>query len=311
MHYMFAGESSSFASPVDYLTCVQSTGLSSGQSWSGCSDDYGISVRQQTKGDVDLEEETGDSLNFGIVASFTDNWSITADYYEVSLENKVGNLGASSVLRYEAECTVGFTESGQTVDRNSAKCQEMFSRVERGGLTGNDVLSTITSPFNTGERSQKGVDLSSKFNQEIDGYGSVFFNLDYTHILETNEKYLPEDELEDIRDYQWNNEFRTRTTATVGWSNDDDLSVSFFVNRLGSSPVRWSDDVNERYPHWTTVNFNSTYYITDDFAISATVNNLFDKKPHQHESEEWWPFADISKYSAVGLEYFVTASYRF
>ena len=35
--------------------------------------------------------------------------------------------------------------------------------------------------------------------------------------------------------------------------------------------------------------------------ISMSIVNLFDKKPHQHESEEWWPFADISKYNAVGF----------
>lgn len=310
MHYMYAGASSSFANPIDYLTCAQNTGLTSGQSWSDCGDDYGISVRQETQGDVSLEEETGDSLNIGIVASITDNWSVTADYYEVSLEKKIGNLGANSVLRYEAECTLGFSESGQTIDKNSAKCQEMLGRVSRGGLTGNDVLSTVTSPFNTGERSQKGIDLSSKFSHEFDELGTVFFNVDYTHIFETNERFLPEDKLENIRDYQWNSEFRTRTTATIGWSLED-LSISLYANRLGTSPVRWSDDVEERYPAWTTVNLNTTYFVTDDFSVSAYVNNLFDKKPHQHESEEWWPFADISKYNAVGLEYFVTASYQF
>ncbi|MDO6425870.1 TonB-dependent receptor [Thalassotalea sp. 1_MG-2023] len=310
MHYMYAGESSSFASPIDYLTCVNNTGLTSGQSWSGCGDDYGISVRQESKGDLSLEEETGDSLNIGLVASITDDWSVTFDYYEVSLEKKIGNLGASSVLRYEAECMLGFTESGQTVDKNSAKCQEMLNRVSRGGPSGNDVLSTVTSPFNTGEREQKGIDISSKYTHDLAGLGRVFFNIDYTHIFETNERFLPEDELEDIRDYQWNNEFRTRTTATLGWNNDD-LSVAFFVNRLGTSPVRWSDDVNERYPAWTTVNMSTTYHISDDLTLSAAVTNLFDKKPHQHESEEWWPFADITKYNPVGLEYFITATYRF
>ncbi|WP_440057031.1 hypothetical protein ACSLBF_19300 (plasmid) [Pseudoalteromonas sp. T1lg65] len=34
-------------------------------------------------------------------------------------------------------------------------------------------------------------------------------------------------------------------------------------------------------------------------------------KRTQHESEKWWPFANISKYSAVGTEYFISAKYRF
>ncbi len=310
MHYMYAGESSSFASSTDYLKCVQTEGLTSGQGWGECADNYGISARQESKGDLSLEEETGDSLNVGLVADITDDWSITVDYYELSLEKKIGNLGASTVLRYEAECTVGFTEFGETVDKDSAKCQEMLGRVARGGPRGDTVLSTVTSPFNTGEREQKGMDISSKFTHSFEHYGAIFFNVNYTHIFETNERFLPEDDLEDIRDLQWNNEFRTHTNATLGWYNDD-VSVSLFANRLGSSPVRWSDDENERYDSWTTYNLNINYHVNDDLDISASVVNLFDKKPHQHESEKWWPFADISKYNAVGLEYFVTASYRF
>ncbi|MCL1051186.1 TonB-dependent receptor [Shewanella abyssi] len=310
MHYMYAGESSSFVSSTDYLTCVQDEGLTSGQGWGDCSDDYGTgSIRQNSQGDLSLEEETGDSLNIGIVADITDDWSVTADYYEISLEKKVGTIGASTVLRYEAECTVGFDQYGNSIDPNSAKCQEMLSRVSRGGARGG-VKSIVTSPFNTGVREQKGMDLSSSYTYEFDRFGSIFFNLNYTHIFETNEKYLPEDELEDIRDAQWNTEFRTHTTGTLGWYNDD-LAISLFANRLGSSPVRWSEDENERYDAWTRVNLNTSYQIMDELSITASVVNLFDEKPPQHESEKWWPFADISKYNAVGMEYFVTMSYKF
>lgn len=310
MHYMYAGESSSFTSSTDYLTCVQTEGLTSGQSWGECSDNYGTgSIRQNSKGDLSLEEETGDSFNLGMVANIIDNWSISADYYEISLEKKVGNLGANTVLRYEAECILGFSEYGEVIDTNSAKCTEMKDRVTRGGPQ-DGIISTITSPFNTGERSQKGMDISSKFTHNFNDFGSIFLNIDYTHIFETNERFLPEDELEDIRDLQWNNEFRTHTTATLGWYQDD-VSVSLFANRLGSSPVRWSEDENERYDAWTRVNLNVSYFVTQDLNLSVSVVNLFDNQPPQHESEKWWPFADISKYNAVGMEYFINASYRF
>jgi len=310
MHYMYAGQSSSFTSSTDYLDCVEQEGISSGESWGDCSDNYGTgSIRQYSQGDLSLEEETGDSFSFGVVADITDNWAVTADYYELSLEKKVGVIGSGTVLRYEAECTVGFTEYDETVDTNSPKCQEMLGRVERGGPQGG-VLSTVTSPFNTGVREQKGIDITSAYNHDFGNFGNVFFNVNYTHILETNSKFLPEDELESIRDAQWNNEFRTLTNATLGWYNDT-LSVALFANRQGTSPVRWSEDETERYDAWTRVNLNVAYHVTDDLLISATVNNLFDEKPPQHESEKWWPFADITKYNPVGMEYFITASYTF
>lgn len=310
MHYMYAGRSSSFTSGTDYTACVQEQGIQIGESWASCGENYGTgSIRQYSEGDLSLEEETGDSFNVGFVLDMTDNWSLTADYYDISLEKKVGIIGAGTVLRYEAECSVGFTQYGEVVDQNSAKCQEMLNRVERGGPRGG-VISTVTSPFNTGVREQSGIDISTRYNQEIDDLGNVFFSINYTNIFETNEKYLPEDELEDIRDAQWNNEFRTHTTGTLGWYNDT-MSVSLFANRLGSSPVRYSEDENERYKAWTRYNLNVAYYITDDLKVDASIVNIFDKKPPRHETEEWWPFADISKYNPVGMEYYITVGYQF
>lgn len=310
MNYLYADESASFVTSTDYLSCVQKEGLTAGQGWGDCSNDYSTgSISQQSQGDLSLEEETGESLSVGIVADITDSWSVTADYYEISLEQKVGVIGASTILRYEAECSVGFDEYGNDVDINSAKCQEMLDRVSRSEVNGG-VISTVISPFNTGVREQKGMDLTSHFTYEFDRYGSIFFNVSYTHIFETNEKFLPEDEIEDIRDEQWNSEFRTHTTGTVGWYNDD-VAITLFANRLGSSPIRWSDDEDARYDAWTRYNLNASYHVTDSLSVSASIVNLFDEQPPQDESEKWWPFADISKYNAVGMEYFITASYTF
>ena len=310
MHYMYAEESSSFTNPIDYLACVQTENLQAGESWSSCGDEYSRSgIRQYSVGDIDLEEETGDSFSFGFVMDITDNLSMTLDYYDISLEKKVSVLSASSIIRFETECTVGFTQFGETVDPNSAKCQDMLSRVSRNPNRGNSITETRTSPFNTGIRQQKGMDFSARYNKDLEDFGNVFFSINYTHIFQTNVKFLDEDIVEDIRDRKWNDEFRTHTTATLGWYNDD-LSVSLFGNRLGSSPIPGAQEY-ERYDAWTRYNLNVSYYITEDLKVDASVVNLFDKKPPQHETEIYWPFADISKYNAVGMEYYITVGYQF
>lgn len=51
--------------------------------------------------------------------------------------------------------------------------------------------------------------------------------------------------------------------------------------------------------------------VHDSLSFSISVNNLFDKRPHQQESECFWLLADVSKYNPVGMEYFVTAMYQF
>ena len=308
MHVMFAERSSSFTSGVDYLRCVREEGLERGQSWQGCGEQYGTgSIRQYSEGDPSLREERGYNNSLGMVAQLGENHSFTADYFRIQLEDQIGLIGADTVLRYFAECTLGYDEQGQRVDPNSPKCQAMLARVARGGPD-DTVASVVTSPFNTGLRRQEGVDVVWNSSIPTERHGSFSARLAYTHIFKTLNRYLPEDEVEDIRDEQWNTEFRTRSSLTLGWSGQD-LTVHVHVNRLGSSPVRWADEY-ERYRPWTTVNLSLDYRVTDALSLGFNVVNALDRKPPRHPSEKWWPYADIRKYNPVGAEYFFTVAYR-
>lgn len=308
MHVMFAERSSSYTSGVDYLSCVQGEGLQRGQSWQACGNDYGTgSIRQYSEGDPSLHEEKGSSDTIGMVAQIGQNHSFTLDWYRIKLEEQVGLIGADATLRYAAECVLGYDQQGLDVDPNSPKCQTMLARVERGGRN-NDVLSVITSPFNTGMYQQNGIDASWSSSFPTDHWGRFSARLGYTHILKTLSRYLPEDEVENIRDRQWNNEFRTRSNMTLGWDYKRFSSYMHF-NRLGSSPVRWADDY-ERFKPWTTVNLSLAYRATEQLSFNLAVVNLFDKTPYRHPSEKWWPYADISKYNPVGTEYYMTVEYK-
>jgi iron complex outermembrane receptor protein len=314
MHLLYAQPSSSFNSGIDYLSCVTNEGIQPGESWANCSDNYGTgSIRQLTEGDVSLKEETGFSVNVGVVADLTANWDLSVDYYKIRLEDQVGLVGVSTVLLYEAECLLGFSQyEGEQVDPNSARCQEMVNRVSRNGRSSGEIdgVSTVANkPFNTGLREQSGMDIASRYNLSNTEYGNFYVDLRYTHIFETLSRFLPEDDIVDIRDLAYNNEFRTRTNLTLGWYNDE-AWVTVFANRLGTSPVRYADEP-ERYPSWTRINLSGGYQFSDAIYATVSINNLFNEKPHQHESEEYWPFADISKYNPVGTEYFVTIGYKF
>lgn len=310
MHYLYAQRSSSFTSGTDYKQCIEETDIQPGESWSSCSDNYGTgSIRRFTEGDITLKEETGYSANLGIVANITDEWDFSLDYYRIHLEEQVGLISTSTLLRYEAECLFGFSEDGLSVDQDSPRCQEMLSRIERGGRE-DGVTSTQVSPFNTGLREQTGMDIASRYDWKGTSVGDFYLSLKYTHVFETLSKFLPEDDLEDIRDRSWNDEFRTRTNLTLGWQNEG-AWAALFVNRLGTSPIEDSDIEGERYPAWTRVNLSGGYRFNDSLNLTLSVNNLFNKRPHQHESEQFWPFADISKYNPVGLEYYATIAYSF
>ncbi|MGY0634314.1 TonB-dependent receptor domain-containing protein [Luteimonas sp. A478] len=308
LHVMFAERSSSYASAVDYLACVQEEGLEPGMSWEACGNNYGTgSFRQYSEGDPSLREEKGYTNTVGMVAQLGDHHSLTLDWFRIHLTDQVGIINAQTVVRYAAECELGFDAQGNDVDINSPKCQEMMSRMTRGGPNGS-VVSAITSPFNTGMRQQEGFDLTWLSKVPTERWGEFTFRFAHTHILETLNRYLPEDEVEDIRDEQWNTEFRTRSNATLAWVNGR-FNASVHVNRLGTSPARWADGY-VRLPAWTTTNVSLGYKFTDALSANFSVVNVFDKEPPSHESEAWWPYADIRKHNPAGAEYFLTLEYR-
>lgn len=307
MHVMFAERSSSYTSGVDYLTCVQTEQLTSGQSWQGCATKYGTgSIRQYSEGDRHLREETGYTDSLGVVAQLGAHHSFTLDAFRIHLEDQVGIIGADTVLQYAAECKLGFTASGQEVDPASPKCVAMLARVTRGAK--GRVTSVITSPFNTGMHQQDGFDFNWASRFDGTPYGNFGLRVGYTHILKTLDRYLTEDPVEDIRDAQWNSEFRTRSYGTLTWDLDR-FNASLHINRLGTSPERWADGYR-RMPAWTTANLSLGWKFNEQFRTTLSVTNLLDRRPPLVDSEKWWPYADISKYNPTGAEYFLTLEYK-
>lgn len=308
MHVMFAQRSSSYTTGVDFLTCVQTLHIQPGQSWQSCGNNYGTGwIRQYSQGDPKLHEETGYTNSVGVVAQLGKHHSFTLDGFRIHLQDQVGVIGASTVLRYAAECQLGFDAAGNSVDANSPKCREMLSRVTRGGPQ-NRVSAVITSPFNTGMRQQDGFDFTWLSQFPGTAYGDFTLRLGYTHILKTLQRYLPEDAVEDVRDAQWNDEFRTRSHATLGWSKDR-YTANIHINRLGTSPDRWADSY-QRMPAWTTVNLSLGYRVNDAVWLGFTAVNILDKLPNRTAAEKWWPYADITKYNPAGAEYFLTLEYK-
>jgi outer membrane receptor protein involved in Fe transport len=304
---MFAERSSSYTSGVDYLTCVQTEHLQPGQSWQGCGTKYGTgSIRQYSEGDPHLREETGYTDSLGMVAQLGRHHSFTLDGFRIHLEDQVGIIGADTVLRYAAECQLGFDATGAAVDAGSPKCLAMLARVTRGQK--DRVTSVITSPFNTGMRQQDGFDFTWLSQYKGTPWGDFSLRFGYTHILKTLERYLPEDAVEDVRDAQWNSEFRTRSYATLGWELDR-FNANLHINRLGTSPERWADTY-KRLPAWTTANLSLGWRFSDALWAGISVTNVLDRRPELVASEKWWPYADISKYNPTGAEYFLTVEYR-
>jgi hypothetical protein len=85
--------------------------------------------------------------------------SLTTDYVRIQLEGKVSFLDATYLLRSEADCRLGQTETGESVDSNSSACQDFLEFVHRTPdlerITGFDIL-----PYNQALAESSGIDTS-------------------------------------------------------------------------------------------------------------------------------------------------------
>jgi outer membrane receptor protein involved in Fe transport len=312
MHYLFAKESGFFSSTRDIYQCRQEA-IDNGTQYNELDCDF-ENYEGVRAGNLGLQEEEGESLTVGFVYSPDNNFSIQLDYYELELDDAVRDLSVQQLARDEADCQLGVTTTGESVDTNSSECQETLTRLTRepdvlmtGEIQDFDVITT--GGINTSKRKQKGFDAAMDYLVETDTIGDFRFRIDYTHVLEDEQQLYKEDPIEkDFRDNKQN--FNARSTVNVAAEWDyKKFSGVLFAHRLGSMP-NWAE--TDRLGSWTTFNGSATMLFMDDkLMASLLVNNLTDKRPPVDEGFDTWPFYFRGQYNARGRETFLQLRYTF
>ncbi|WP_196138369.1 TonB-dependent siderophore receptor [Aliikangiella sp. G2MR2-5] len=319
LHRLFADNNQYFGSTTDYYTCLSDLGTTAETAFANfqqCSVEAdAVTTRQNTQGDLNLEEETGFSANFGIVWSPIDDLDITLDVYRINIENMVTTLSASVYSQLEAECRLGFDMLGNPVDSNSEYCQELYSRIQRQqGPVPSDIdpiSEVFLSSINMGLQEQTGLDLGVDYEWEVSDFGKFYIGLDYSYVDEIRVQVLKTEPVDEkARDTSWYQyPYRHRATLTTSWEYSD-WTTTLYFNRVGST-LTWDGDT--RTPAYTKANLHLAYRYSDDFDASLTVANLTNSRPPEKAKWESWPFYNSYAYTngGVGTEYFLTLNYRF
>jgi iron complex outermembrane receptor protein len=311
MHYLFADESGFFNSARDIYQCRQDA-IDNDVEYNELDCDFSqyAGIRE---GNIDLQEEEGNSLTVGFVYSPGSNLSLAVDYYEIELENAVNDLDTQQMLKDEADCQLGEDTNGNAVDSGSELCVDVFARVTRdpaspaGGIPDLDVITT--GGINQSYSKTTGIDMNMDWAYETQSAGDWFLNIGYTHVLSDSLQEFSFDPIDETwRDDKQNFNARSIVNMTVGW-NYKKFGTVLYAHRLGSMP-NWQETA--RLGTWTTYNMSATYRFLDDKLIaSLIVNNLTDKRPPVDSGFTTWPFFWRGQYNAIGRQMFGQLSYTF
>ncbi len=237
-------------------------------------------------GNPNLSEEKGETWTVGVVLQPGDllggSLTLTADYYNIKLTNRVAALGAAFWI---SQCY-------------SAQSAEACARVVRDPGTGqidfvNTSVGNSTTPLTT-----SGVDVGLDWRVPAFG-GNFYVQNTFTYV---DSYKLGDSEFVDTA-FSGNGGVTPKwaNTATVGWSGDDiTFQVRYVWKKGGKQNFPGADldglypyDLNDpdftslydefpdRIPDLHLVNASVRFDVTEGFELTAIVNNILDKYPPQ------------------------------
>ena len=305
MHYLFAGEDyyrTRFA--TDYYECRSAeAGWSNGD----CYDDggYDVSTIDAYTGNLQLDVETSRSGSVGLVWSPSADFDLALDYYRIRVSNQVQTQDRELLRQTEADCRLGVTDSGASVDRDSPTCVDALARVVRdadGVITG-----VRFAPVNIANEETSGVDVAANYRLAT-AAGDLRFSASYNWTHRHSRQLYPGDPREDMLDVGFSAATLPRSKGNIGanWERGA-WGGSLFGTYVG----RVANYDNDAWtPATWRFNAGAAYRVSDHLRVALTVNNLLDKMPPRDATWANYPYYDTSWFDSLGRSYFVQVTWK-
>jgi len=319
LQLVYAEGSAAYSSIFDEYACRsgeglgQTTGPRSVSECGASSDPTRYQTQSRVAGNPLLKEEEGESWSVGFVWDIIDGMTLTADYYEIVLEDKSTVLSAAYILQNEANCRLGVHRDGRPFehDINSAFCQSILGMVTRRNAPDTaahlQIENINTSFINASYQRVTGVDASFAYRWNTDRWGNFRAALGWTIELADEYQQLPESERIDYRDL-WDYNSRSRTRMSLTWDKDE-WSATVFGTRWGSV-VNW--DETDRLKPFFLWNLGISRNFGPSMKATLQVNNVFDNKYRLDPTYTSYPyFYNYHGADIAGRRFYVTLQYKF
>jgi outer membrane receptor protein involved in Fe transport len=253
-------------------------------------------------GNPNLSEEQSSSWTIGGVftPSFMPGFSFTADYYNITLKNRIEVLGAQTILN---QC--------YDLPQPNEYCALLTAR--NADFTFADPALT-SAGINFAKGTARGIDFELNYNKKFDDFWSLNFHGVLTYVIERDNYISPtnptikDQQLQELGDPQW----AANANVTVGMGP---ATLRWSVNYIGKQVIgayenyyslqgRPPQNADANFPKWYPDvfyhNMKLDFKATNQFTFYVGVDNLFDTKP---------PLGELgvtggSPYEAIGRYYY-------
>ena len=303
MNYIFQSRLRGYeASTTDYYRCGLQGGPLDACPYANVSP--GSNFIQSGNGALGFEN--GRSFDYGVVFTPIGNLELSADYWNIRIDDEVTLLDPDLLLRTEAACRLG------TLDAASSQCVDALGRVERNPpnaiLNPNAITNLLISPINASFERTDGMDFGAKVRWHLDGIGNFAWVTQYTkvmsHYYEQFAGNPPLDLLRSFDNPNGDSDFPDKLTTTLTWSLRN-WSSTVEVDRYGSI----INQAQTAFLTPTAIANVSAQYSFGNATVAVIVHNLLDTI--KKDPSAGWPYYPVGYYLPYGREGWLEFSYHF
>ena len=229
-------------------------------------------------GNPNLKAEKSTSLNLGIVLEPSKNFSTSVDFYRIRWNNVVASQSFQDII--DKSCPNPPVVAGDPPCPSNAQ-------VIRDPAT-NDVVTILSQYQNLNTRVTSGLDFDVRYAIPTVGWGKFTTHLNANYVLKFQEdgvdvndsnigsNTIPRLKAAAALDWDYGAvSVTTRWNFTKGWRQEF-LPASYFAPQ---SPAFQSGVYRAKTPDYYTFDLYGSYQINKNFMVSASVVNMFNRKP--------------------------------
>ncbi|MFT5759316.1 MAG: iron complex outermembrane receptor protein [Alteromonadaceae bacterium] len=292
LHELFLGKSFGVNSAIDTKLCNEIGGGVA--SHTACQN---TEIRSRSGGNTELEPETSETYNVGVVVAPFDGVDFSVDYWSLKVENIIGSLTVQEILNNEG--TLGHL-------------------VNRVGGALSSIDSFVSSNLqNLSEESAKGISASVNYSFDTDmGTFGVHLNSDYQmeHMRQSSKIQPLCDQIGETSEPEWKN------NVDFDWSQDD-FTANIHVRYVGETTDHPGGRKNGSCDYqrddravdsYTQIDMQGSYFMDNNSSVTVGIRNVLDKNPPlSTEASGNWPWYDQTLYSNMGRYGYVTYKLEF
>ncbi|TQV79416.1 TonB-dependent receptor [Exilibacterium tricleocarpae] len=258
-------------------------------------------VEEYTGGNPELDAETTESWNFGVIVNPTDTLTLSLDWFSIDIEDSIDSLDLQDVLTFEGEGTL---PAGVIVNRgNSTGGIPGAITACSGGVTPPD-CGIINVFANLATEEIEGIDLRAQFDLSTD-IGNWMAAIEHSHILTYDYQPTPIAEVIDRPGTERYPEFRSN--VTLRWSMDQWI-VNYVYRYIASF-----DGASEgsEYPAWDGMDIGAIWQTPWGGDLSFGIRNLTDEDPSINDTAGYNSEIVLDIYDVAGRVPYISYRHTF